>query len=557
MASSDRTRAVLLIAGGGPAGLMLGYLLARAGVHVSCSRSTPTSCAISAATRSIPRRSRSCTSSACSIASSSCRIRRSSGSAAASATYARHHRRLHAPARARALHRHDAAMGLPQFPRRGGEALPRLPSRLKRRGDRSHRGGREGRRGCKAKTPEGPNEIRADLVVGADGRSSVLRERAGLEIEDLGAPMDALWFRLPVEQPATPAETMGRFGAGLHPGACSIAATTGSAPMSSPRARSRSSRPRGLDAFRDAVAAASPFERRAHRRDQVVGRRQASHRARRPADAMVQAGLALHRRRGACHVARSAASASTSPSQDAVAAANILAEPLLAKVASTSADLRAVQTPAQPSRRASRRRIQVGDAEQHHRPDACSCVEQPKPPLALRAHAAVPDSLQRIPARVFGLGVRREHVSPTSSARRARKPGGRDRRRRLTAALLRLRLVPERVHLGEVRLRWARALGREPLLDVAEAADELLVGRAQRRLGIELQVARDVGDDEQEIAKLLLDLRARRRVASASARADRRGARSPRARRSPRGAWRTPARATASRSRPWPLCSAT
>ena len=39
-------------------------------------------------------------------------------------------------------------------------------------------------------------EIEADLVIAADGRSSVLRERAGLEVHDLGAPIDALWFRL-------------------------------------------------------------------------------------------------------------------------------------------------------------------------------------------------------------------------------------------------------------------------------------------------------------------------------------------------------------------------
>ena len=52
------------IVGGGPAGMMLGLLLARAGVTCRCSRSTRISCATSAATRSIPRRWSSCTSSA-------------------------------------------------------------------------------------------------------------------------------------------------------------------------------------------------------------------------------------------------------------------------------------------------------------------------------------------------------------------------------------------------------------------------------------------------------------------------------------------------------------
>jgi 2-polyprenyl-6-methoxyphenol hydroxylase-like FAD-dependent oxidoreductase len=50
--------------------------------------------------------------------------------------------------------------------------------------------------GVRAATPDGPLEIRAELVVGADGRSSVVRRQAGLEIDDLGAPMDVLWFRL-------------------------------------------------------------------------------------------------------------------------------------------------------------------------------------------------------------------------------------------------------------------------------------------------------------------------------------------------------------------------
>src|SRR3954470_21525842 len=51
--------------------------------------------------------------------------------------------------------------------------------------------------GVRATTPEGPLKVRADLVVGADGRHSVMRQKAGLEVRDLGAPMDVLWFRLP------------------------------------------------------------------------------------------------------------------------------------------------------------------------------------------------------------------------------------------------------------------------------------------------------------------------------------------------------------------------
>lgn len=50
--------------------------------------------------------------------------------------------------------------------------------------------------GARANTPQGTLEIRADLVVGADGRQSVVRDCSGLQVEDLGAPMDALWMRL-------------------------------------------------------------------------------------------------------------------------------------------------------------------------------------------------------------------------------------------------------------------------------------------------------------------------------------------------------------------------
>jgi len=56
-------------------------------------------------------------------------------------------------------------------------------------------------------------EIRADLVVGADGRHSTVREATGLKVLDLGAPIDVLWFRLS-RQAGDPGEVMGRFDVG-------------------------------------------------------------------------------------------------------------------------------------------------------------------------------------------------------------------------------------------------------------------------------------------------------------------------------------------------------
>ena len=59
----------------------------------------------------------------------------------------------------------------------------------------------------------GNEEIKADLVVGADGRHSTVRRLAGLEVENLGAPIDVLWFRLRRKE-TDPPGSMGRFDAG-------------------------------------------------------------------------------------------------------------------------------------------------------------------------------------------------------------------------------------------------------------------------------------------------------------------------------------------------------
>jgi 2-polyprenyl-6-methoxyphenol hydroxylase-like FAD-dependent oxidoreductase len=57
---------------------------------------------------------------------------------------------------------------------------------------------RDGERvaGVHAATPDGPLEIRADLVVGTDGRHSTIRARAGLHVRELGVPIDVVWMRL-------------------------------------------------------------------------------------------------------------------------------------------------------------------------------------------------------------------------------------------------------------------------------------------------------------------------------------------------------------------------
>ncbi len=67
--------------------------------------------------------------------------------------------------------------------------------------------------GLKVKTRSGELKIFADLTVGADGRHSLVRERAGLEIISLGAPMDVLWMRVS-RKPGDPQQILGRVDAG-------------------------------------------------------------------------------------------------------------------------------------------------------------------------------------------------------------------------------------------------------------------------------------------------------------------------------------------------------
>lgn len=68
-------------------------------------------------------------------------------------------------------------------------------------------------RGVIAKTPEGALEVRARLLIGADGRRSVIRQRAGLQVLQLGAPMDVFWMRIS-RVPSDPTESLGRIDRG-------------------------------------------------------------------------------------------------------------------------------------------------------------------------------------------------------------------------------------------------------------------------------------------------------------------------------------------------------
>ena len=65
-------------------------------------------------------------------------------------------------------------------------------------------------KGVGAKTPRGEIEMRADLVIGADGRHSTIHSRAGFRLCEFGAPIDALWMRIS-KKPADPEQSFGFF----------------------------------------------------------------------------------------------------------------------------------------------------------------------------------------------------------------------------------------------------------------------------------------------------------------------------------------------------------
>src|SRR5579872_5771302 len=111
--------------------------------------------------------------------------------------------------------------------------------------------------GVRAKGANGILEVRSNLVLGADGRHSVVRTKAGLEVEDLGAPIDVLWMRLS-RHPDDPQQTLGRFYAGrilvtLNRGdywQCAYVI---------PKGGFEAMQQRGLPAFREDLGVVAPF----------------------------------------------------------------------------------------------------------------------------------------------------------------------------------------------------------------------------------------------------------------------------------------------------------
>jgi 2-polyprenyl-6-methoxyphenol hydroxylase-like FAD-dependent oxidoreductase len=252
-------------------------------------------------------------------------------------------------------------------------------------------------------TPEGRLEVTCDLVLGCDGRHSIVRREAGLRIEDLGAPMDVLWFRLP-HKPADPAGPIGSFGAGhilvgIDRGdywQCGFVIAKGA--LEAVKAK-------GLDAIRGAIADVAPFLADRASGIQsfddfrlltvVVDRLTTWHKP-----GLLCIGDAAHAMSPIGGVGINLAI------QDAVATANILADSLR-EGRLQNADLAAVQDRRlRPTRIVQWLQVQI---QKRVIAGVLGSARQPDPPLPLRLIARFP-ILARIPARLLGLGWRRERV---------------------------------------------------------------------------------------------------------------------------------------------------
>jgi len=264
--------------------------------------------------------------------------------------------------------------------------------------------------GLRANTPDGELVIRADLVVGCDGRHSTVREKAGLRSEDYGAPMDVLWFRI-TRRNSDDAEVFGHIEAGMM----LVMLDRGDYWQCAyviPKGGIERVKASGIEAFRNRVVELSPFlaDRIGELKsfDDVKLLSVTVDRLRqwwRPG--LICIGDAAHAMSPIGGVGINIAV------QDAVAAANRLAAPLNAGRV-TDDDLQAIQQrrifPARLTQQ-----IQLTMQNRIISP-ALQATRQPKPPVLFRLFDAFP-LLRRLPARLLALGIRPEHVqTPDASA---------------------------------------------------------------------------------------------------------------------------------------------
>jgi 2-polyprenyl-6-methoxyphenol hydroxylase-like FAD-dependent oxidoreductase len=263
--------------------------------------------------------------------------------------------------------------------------------------------------GVQVKTPEGLREIRSDLVIGADGRHSTVRDKATLPLKEFGTPIDVLWMRIPRLE-SDPAELLGRVAAGaflvmLYRGdywQCAYVI---------PKGGFDTIQREGIEKFRARIAKASGF---------AIARMDAL----KSFDDVKLLTVTVNRltkwaRPGLLCIGDAAHAMSPVGGiginlavQDAIATANILAG-VLGERMPVLADLEKVQRRREfPTRITQAAQVLI---QNNLLAPTLASKDEIKAPLFLKLLDAVP-YLRRFPARAVGMGVRPEHVRSPNKA---------------------------------------------------------------------------------------------------------------------------------------------
>ena len=257
--------------------------------------------------------------------------------------------------------------------------------------------------GVRVRTPKGELIVRCRLVAGTDGRGSIVRKKAGLTVEDKGAPMDVLWMRMSRKQ-EDPEQSLGR----IDRGQMMVMLNRGDywqCAFLIPKGTAETLKARGIEKFRQEIAALVPWLR-----DRVqelttwddiklltvkVDRLKQWHKP-----GLICIGDAAHAMSPIGGVGINLAV------QDAVAAANILARPLASGEALTPY-LEQIQRRREfPTRVTQRAQIFAQDRIISRVLAGKGPVEVPSVLKLIQRFPA----LQRIPGRAIGMGARPEHV---------------------------------------------------------------------------------------------------------------------------------------------------
>ena len=248
-------------------------------------------------------------------------------------------------------------------------------------------------------------EVRADLVVGADGRSSRVRRLAGLALEEQSPPMDVLWFRIPrAPEDPTPDAVAGYI---VRPGGMMVLFSRGDhwqCGFVIPKGEYRAVRDAGIAAFREAIVQRVPW---------LAGRLDVLDDWADVALLTVQAGRAPRWHRPGLLLIGDAAHPMSPVGgvginyaiQDAVETANRLTKPLRGG-ALTEADLAAVQRRREPPTRRAQRAQRAAQDFLIRR-----VLEGRGAPFWTRVLPRLP-LLRRVPARLIGFGFGRVRVEP-------------------------------------------------------------------------------------------------------------------------------------------------